>query len=307
MSAGKEAVEQLQLQARALKRDKEVDLRLTDQAVHALGRRVGLDRDMRLARGLTEERRRGIHAGDDAARGGEAGEDVADEVQRGLLVLLDRELGVIKDEVRAAGHGADAVVGVEAGDEGDARGGQQAAQGVGVGGGDGRDEVGRGGVGQVATEAPGLKAVEESAEGMALGLADGAVIIVLDVARAEDFDAARQTWVVDAKTRVQALEEDRRVVLQEALHESFVAAAGHVVRLQREVRKHPRATRVIVHLGADALQLRGARALVFVAVQDEAHAEPVERQELIVDVDDAAVIRGVRDVEGDDVEGIHRG
>ena len=276
-------------------------MRLTDQAVHALGRRIGLDRDMRVARRLTEERRRGIHAGDDAARGGEAGEDVADEVQRSLLVLLHRELGVIKDKVRAAGHGADAVVGVEAGDEGDARVGQQATQGVGVGGGDGRDKIGRGGVGQVAAEAPRLKAVEESAEGMALGLADGAVIIVLNVARSEHFDAPRKAWIVDAKTRVQTLEEDRRVVLQEALHESFVAAPGHVVRLQREVRKQPRATRVIVHLGADALQLRGARALVFVAVQDESHAEPVERQELIIDIDDAAVIRGVRDVEGDDV------
>ena len=305
MSAGKEAVEQLQLQARALKRDKEVDLRLTDQAVHARGRRVGLDGDMRVARRLTEERRRGVHARDDAACGGEAGEDVADEVQRGLLVLLHRELGVIKDEVRAAGHGADAVVGMEAGDEGDARVGQQAAQGVGVGGRDGRDEVGRGGVGQVAAEAPRLKTVEESAERMALSLTDGAVIIVLNVARSEHFDAPRKAWVVDAKTRVQALEEDRRVVLQEALHEQLVAAASHVVRLQREVRKQPRATRVIVHLGADALQLRGARALVFVAVQDEAHAEPVERQELIIDIDDAAVIRGVRDVEGDDVEGLH--
>ena len=160
-------------------------------------------------------------------------------------------------------------------------------------------------MGQVATEAPGLKAVEESAERMALSLANGAVIIVLNVARAKHFDAPRKAWVVDAKTRVQALEEDRRVVLQEALHESFVASTGHVVRLQREVCKHPRATRVIVHLGADALQLRGARALVFVAVQDEAHAEPVERQKFIVDVDDAAVIRGVRDVEGDDVEGVH--
>ena len=206
MSAGKEAVEQLQLQARALKRDKEVDLRLTDQAVHARSRRVGLDGDMRMARRLTEERRRGVHARDDAARGGEAGEDVADEVQRGLLVLLHRELGVIKDKVRAAGHGANAVVGVEAGDEGDARVGQQAAQGVGVGGGDGRDEVGRGGVGQVAVEAPRLKTVEESAERMALSLADGAVIIVLDVARSEHFDAPRQAWVVDAETRVQALE-----------------------------------------------------------------------------------------------------
>ena len=136
---------------------------------------------------------------------------------------------------------------------------------------------------------------------MALSLADGPVIIVLNVARAKHFDAPRKAWVVDAETRVQALEKDRRVVLQEALHESFVASAGHVVRLQREVRKQPRATRVIVYLGADALQLRGARALVFVAVQDEPHAEPVERQKLIIDIDDAAVIRRVRDVEGDDV------
>ncbi len=274
---------------------------LADEFVHSRLVWIGFDADVGVWTGGLIEAPRWVHPCDDAAMA-EAAENLFDEEQDGLFILGDREFSVVEQVIGPAGQRRDAFVGMETGDELDAFSRELPAEVVGVGRRDGEDQVGMADDGLVGAEPQGFEGEEALFDEIARRTDEGAVIVVLDVAFAEDFQPPAQAFVRKIVARMQPLEKDGVIVAEEGLEQARVFAAIDIVGQKREIRQQSRLARVIMDFFTEREQLGRLRPFVFEAMQDEARPAGVEGLQFVVDVDDSAVVGRVRNVERDDVE-----
>ena len=136
---------------------------------------------------------------------------------------------------------------------------------------------------------------------MMLGLPDGMVIIVLDVASAKDLDTACQFGIGQVVTGVQSFEQNGVVVFPQIPEQTFIFTAVHVVRQQRDIRLPSRPPTVIMHLLADCFQLGCVRPLIFEAVQDDFDSALVQGFDLVINIDDSSIVGRPRNIECDDM------
>ena len=292
---GKKTVEELEFQARILKRDECVDVCLADKPVHAFGTGIRLDANVRIRHGGLVERGRRVHPGDDAAVR-QLRKDLADEEKRRLFVLRHRKFRVIEEEVRRTRPRGYRLVRVEAGNEFDGLRGEDGAEVTRVGRRDGEDEVGPTHLPLVGAEPEGFDEEETLLQPVVRRADEGAVIVVLDVALAENLQAVAQTLVAQVVTRVETLEEDGVVVREQRREQAGVFAAVNIVRQEREVRSETRMPLIIMYFLANVEQFGRLGAFVFKTMQDDADAAVVERFQFVINVDDTAVIGWVGDV-----------
>jgi hypothetical protein len=101
---------------------------------------------------------------------------------------------------------------------------------------------------------------------------------------------------------MQALEKDRVLVLQQAVHQAFAATAHHHVWQAVEELQFAQLARVVVHLVAQALQLLRFRTTILEAMQMHLHTQFRQGLHLVEHVDDAAIVRRCGNIEAYDMQ-----